>query len=136
MAWPINANHIFIAISIYMFFFDCKLLEIKFCNLSQKLAIKMILLSTLSHKCTNCNNSRSWKIDGVFIILKQKSPPIKTQLWPSSTSAQLTLFWVEDWTKWPPEFSCNMNYPMILWTSTAKFRCFFCLSWKQNTRKI
>lgn len=56
MAWPINANHIVIAIAIYRFFLDCKLLEIKFCNLTQKLEIEMILVTTLSHKCTNCNS--------------------------------------------------------------------------------
>lgn len=40
MAWHINVNHIFIAISIYNFFLDCKQFEMRFCNLTLKLAVK------------------------------------------------------------------------------------------------
>lgn len=121
MAWPINASHIFIALSIYMFFLDCKLPEIKFCNLTQKLAIEMILVSTLSHKCTSCNG-RCWKLDGVITVLKQKSPASRPEIdpiWPHHS-----------WPCFERKIGLNdlLNSPetwMLLWTSTTTFNCYF-----------
>lgn len=87
MAWPVNANHVFIAVSIYMFFLDWKLLETKFCSLTQKIVIEMILVCTLSHKCTNCN-SRCWKIDSLIIFWSKKAPASRPEIdpvWPHNS---------------------------------------------------